>query len=352
VTPGTYPCPTYTVDAQGTLTNSESGTCGNVSDTIITGPPTIIANQGDLAFDASVSPPDSYVQFFGPGTPPSVEGSPATGTYNGQTAVGPTEISTSASNLMLVYFTTAGGGGGAVSSVTSSAGDTYYQVAVAPTGNSIHEELWCATLSGPRASDEVTVHLGGAGGYEIVTLIGVENAKTGVNCATASFDNNPSLPVTSGLTGVQSATVSTNVPNDLIIWAEGAQNTGYGTAPASFSTLSQTLTGNTSLYLTDETLSALISNQTIGWTKLTGGNGAIDILAAVSGNLGSQQWFKFGGGLLRKLTVATLPACSGANEGQLYWVTDASSPTWGGALTGGSTTGVLGACNGSAWVAQ
>ena len=50
--------------------------------------------------------------------------------------------------------------------------------------------------------------------------------------------------------------------------------------------------------------------------------------------------------------VSTLPACSSTNKGQLYVVTDATSPTYGGALTGGSSTTALALCNGVSWVAH
>ena len=51
-------------------------------------------------------------------------------------------------------------------------------------------------------------------------------------------------------------------------------------------------------------------------------------------------------------TVATLPACSAANKGTQRYVSDASSPTYLGALTGGSSTFAGARCNGSAWVAD
>lgn len=50
--------------------------------------------------------------------------------------------------------------------------------------------------------------------------------------------------------------------------------------------------------------------------------------------------------------VASLPTCSSANKGQLYTVTDASSPTYGTTLTGGSTTTALALCTGAVWSAH
>lgn len=50
--------------------------------------------------------------------------------------------------------------------------------------------------------------------------------------------------------------------------------------------------------------------------------------------------------------VASLPTCSSGTKGLLYVVTDASSPTYGSALTGGSTTVALALCSGSSWLAH
>ena len=50
--------------------------------------------------------------------------------------------------------------------------------------------------------------------------------------------------------------------------------------------------------------------------------------------------------------VSGLPACNNSNKGQRATVTDASSPTYLGILTGGSSTLTTAICNGSAWVAD
>ena len=51
-------------------------------------------------------------------------------------------------------------------------------------------------------------------------------------------------------------------------------------------------------------------------------------------------------------TVATLPACSGANGNGLAIVSDATSPTYNAALTGGGTVRVPVFCNGTSWSAH
>jgi len=51
-------------------------------------------------------------------------------------------------------------------------------------------------------------------------------------------------------------------------------------------------------------------------------------------------------------TVAQLPLCDSYNLGILRAVTDASSPTYNGTLSGGGTSKVLAFCNGTNWVGQ
>jgi hypothetical protein len=53
-----------------------------------------------------------------------------------------------------------------------------------------------------------------------------------------------------------------------------------------------------------------------------------------------------------KTTVSALPTCNTAAKGDVYVVTDATAPTYGGTLTGGSTVVALALCTGSAWTAQ
>lgn len=50
--------------------------------------------------------------------------------------------------------------------------------------------------------------------------------------------------------------------------------------------------------------------------------------------------------------VSTLPACNSGTTGASAYVTDATSPTYNGALTGGGTVKVPVACNGSSWTSH
>ena len=51
-------------------------------------------------------------------------------------------------------------------------------------------------------------------------------------------------------------------------------------------------------------------------------------------------------------TVATLPTCNASSKALLLVVTDATSPTYNGALTGGGAVTVPVLCNGSAWASH
>lgn len=56
------------------------------------------------------------------------------------------------------------------------------------------------------------------------------------------------------------------------------------------------------------------------------------------------------GGLIPKvLTVATLPTCATALKGAILTVSDATTPTYNGSLTGGGAVVVPVVCDGSAW---
>lgn len=55
---------------------------------------------------------------------------------------------------------------------------------------------------------------------------------------------------------------------------------------------------------------------------------------------------------LPQTTVAKLPNCDAYSAGVLYIVTDATTPTYNGALTGGGAVVVTVLCNGSAWKSQ
>jgi hypothetical protein len=50
--------------------------------------------------------------------------------------------------------------------------------------------------------------------------------------------------------------------------------------------------------------------------------------------------------------VASLPTCNSSSKGMLYAVSDATSPTYNGTLTGGGAVSVPVYCNGTAWTSH
>ena len=87
------------------------------------------------------------------------------------------------------------------------------------------------------------------------------------------------------------------------------------------------------------------------YTVLTGGEIIGDMANPTGGQFTSKLMATYGLAAV-KTTVSGLPTCNAAAKGTLYIVTDATSPTYGGSLTGGSSTIALALCNGSAWVSH
>lgn len=100
------------------------------------------------------------------------------------------------------------------------------------------------------------------------------------------------------------------------------------------------------------------SNRTLIESGLSGTGWAPIVLAATTVTLNAN-----GAGVLQtttdktvkmlaSFTVATLPTCNSGAAGSIAYVTDATSPTYLGALTGGGSSKILALCNGSAWAAH
>lgn len=88
------------------------------------------------------------------------------------------------------------------------------------------------------------------------------------------------------------------------------------------------------------------------YTSLTGNEVVNDMANPTGAQFTTKVLVTQGLANIAQTTVAALPTCNSASKGYLYEVTDASSPTFGGTLTGSSTTFTLAACNGTNWVAQ
>lgn len=59
-----------------------------------------------------------------------------------------------------------------------------------------------------------------------------------------------------------------------------------------------------------------------------------------------------GATVLKSFTVGSLPSCTSSLSNALVTVSDAASPTYNGALTGGGTAHVLALCNGTSWTSH
>ena len=103
---------------------------------------------------------------------------------------------------------------------------------------------------------------------------------------------------------------------------------------------------------------SLLIGSGVAWAQqsmLLGGSWTSGNVPKFTGNYSGQPLLVDSGlppGSPNVTTVAELPTCSSDTLGLLYVVTDASSPTYGAALTGGSTTVALALCNGSTWRAH
>lgn len=91
------------------------------------------------------------------------------------------------------------------------------------------------------------------------------------------------------------------------------------------------------------------ASQNATWTATTfGGAGQM----ALGGTVETSLFVVNGGYKLSATTVAALPACNSGRINQLRAVSDATAPTYNGALTGGGTVIVPVFCNGAAWTSH
>jgi hypothetical protein len=79
---------------------------------------------------------------------------------------------------------------------------------------------------------------------------------------------------------------------------------------------------------------------------------AVIPLSALGQPSGPAQLNVSGAVVLTQYTVSTLPTCNASLKASVVWVTDATSPTYRGALTGSGTVGALVACDGTSWTSQ
>lgn len=94
----------------------------------------------------------------------------------------------------------------------------------------------------------------------------------------------------------------------------------------------------------------MISNTAGRWQLFNGGRVWIEVgsgSTTINNDLALNSIVK-----LRAYTVATLPACNSGNQNAMAVASDATAPTYNGALTGGGTVRVPVFCNGTSWAAH
>lgn len=134
-------------------------------------------------------------------------------------------------------------------------------------------------------------------------------------------------------------------------------NTGTGNASSSVETATTATTNAYSILSMQNNGGSPYYNQGIG-AGVTGGatfdasGGGTGVKAIVKAGSAAQVTANPVLQLVGSYTVSTLPTCSSGLTGTIAYVTDASSPTYNGTLTGGSSTKTLAMCNGSAWTAH
>jgi hypothetical protein len=94
----------------------------------------------------------------------------------------------------------------------------------------------------------------------------------------------------------------------------------------------------------------LLNDGTYTWLAATNGTNQMTISA--NGSPAALTIDYLGGPLVPYSTVALLPSCTAALKGAVRMVTDATTPTYNAALTGGGAVIVPVACSGAAWTSH
>jgi hypothetical protein len=179
----------------------------------------------------------------------------------------------------------------------------------------------------------------------------VNSVQSGIQWS-ASFESNDNATQTAFLVGTTGPITSANQNSQQIVFTST-----NGSATPVFDTVqlianeglslggnvvippgSGITTGTNGLLATDSSADVFIGSGS-GIPTITIGNSTASI--AMEGPV-----------LLTPKTVATLPACASGLKGALVEVTDATSPTYNGTLTGGGSVAIPVFCNGTAWTAH
>lgn len=106
---------------------------------------------------------------------------------------------------------------------------------------------------------------------------------------------------------------------------------------------------------TSASLRMVFANGLLAFQNLSGSNVAtMNTSGGITSSSSIQGATVYGtnGVVLPVTTVAGLPGCGSSTRGYMYVVTDASSPTYNGAVTGGGTTTIPVLCNATSWTAH
>ncbi len=174
-------------------------------------------------------------------------------------------------------------------------------------------------------------------------------AAAGFGASGATFNTCTLLGVRAG-GGLSTGSTNTLVgANTGVLLTTGGANTIIGANVATTTLITGTnniLVGTSSSV--DTTLTSTSNTINIGniWTA-TGTNTPATAVSSISGSLTIGTLLKLNG-----YTVSTLPTASSAGVGAMAYVTDATAPTYNGALTGGGTVVVPVFSNGTTWTAH
>jgi hypothetical protein len=186
------------------------------------------------------------------------------------------------------------------------------------------------TVTGQGSTCDVTI-ANNAGAAALCVLTGSQNLSA--PGSTLKFTNSTSVNIDFGPSGLALPTL-TAIPSvgTRLRFYDGSSSTaldwGYGIAPgALWSSVGQW--GNAWYWMSPNAAGTAVV------TQMTVQNGNLSTLGVIQP---------------AGYTVATLPTCNTSAKGSRAWVSDASGPTPGGALTGGGVSFSPATCNGSTWI--
>jgi hypothetical protein len=257
---------------------------------------------------------------------------------------------TSGNDVAIAFTYGAGAGTPSISSITDDKGNTYtidqnvnnpLSGSFMLTAHALNVTNAPQTISVTEVSTASGAMGGGGTVYEIsgATAIDVNTTCEPSSCGSSSTSWIASFTTASAseigiIVNTQDAVVTLTQNNG---WTQDSTENGFTAGSTFHNTL--TSAGANSL---NATASASTHN---GWVVLTFSGTATPTTSTVVFNQAG-----FAPAIIS--TVSALPTCNAALKGGKASVSDATSPTYNAALTGGGTVSVPVYCNGSAWTAH